>query len=41
MGAGFLEGAQAMVVESQYDDVDRMGHRPAPALEITEQRVLA
>lgn len=37
--AVFLEGAQAMVVESQYDDVDRAAHRPAPALEIAEQVV--
>jgi hypothetical protein len=28
-----------MVVESQYDDVDRAAHRPAPALEIAEQVV--
>lgn len=36
-GALFLEDAQAIVVESQYDDVNRAAHRPAPALEITEQ----
>lgn len=35
--AVFLEGAQAMVVESQYDDVDRAAHRPAPALKIASE----
>lgn len=28
-----------MVVKSQYDDVNRAAHRPAPALEIAEQVV--
>lgn len=37
VGAVFLEDAQAMVVESQYDDVDRAAHRPTPALEIASE----
>ena len=36
-GALFPEDAQAMVVESQYDDVDRAAHRPSSALKIASQ----
>jgi hypothetical protein len=39
VGAVFLEDAQAMVVESQYDDVDRAAHRPAPALKADQRDV--